>query len=268
MKEWNNIDDKLNPILNEFYYYSLPNDFIKLRSDLESEGHTLGIRYLDEIEQLHLELQELKQSNDNKFFTLINLTTKFYLMMIPLIELMSYLRTIHLSKTIEEIDYSKSIEELCIIDQKLTSFLFHNELKTSLEGYYPVHLINEGKKQLERISQNYGKKKIDKLNNDDFIFEDAANIDIFLEEYNYQLFVYLAQNYAKEKRPVDLSHIYRWMDELNLIAKRSGKKYREFAVENNFVTGKYSRIDDPSRDSRTPLNELQKAFDKIRSKNE
>lgn len=188
----------------------------------------------------------------------------FIKIVIQLVELNILVRSTEVLLVIREIDFSKPINKLNEIDKKLNQFVEFNHLESMNEfDFYPMPLIRSAREQLNRISLNYGRESEFKKNGDLYTdFEEIIEfpVDIFLTQNNYKLFIYLVDKYATGKRPVDFSHIFRWMEENNLTAKRIGKKYMNYCIDNHLVNGKFTRISDPDPRTRTPLNELYKAF--------
>ncbi len=90
------------------------------------------------------------------------------------------------------------------------------------------------------------------------------NPEIFLDQYSYDLFLFLVDEYATSKRPKQFSQLFHWMQRQNFIKPTTGKKYQKF-VRERFpeMVAKFSRIDIRNRDEITTLNELRKKFNSL-----
>jgi len=256
----------------------------EIRKSFEKSNSKKGIKILDDVNEKYLEVKEktellkvsieenLKSDDLNNAQIRIAIAAASalatsYGYIIRVIELVNFVRTKEVLSVLSDIDIKKTAEELNAIDVRLTEFIEHNHLETLYEAdKYPEHLIDKCRERLNRISLNYGREKV--MLNDENNFTDFEEIidfprGIFLKQSNFELFKYLVDNYAQDKRPVDLSHIFRWMEEKKLIGKRVGKKYMNYCRDNDLVEGKFTRMSDPDRNTRTPLNELQKAFNQM-----
>lgn len=90
------------------------------------------------------------------------------------------------------------------------------------------------------------------------------NPEIFLDQYSYDLFLFLVDKYATSKRPKQFSQLFHWMQRQNFIKPTTGKKYQKF-VRERFpeMVAKFSRIDVRNKDEITTLNELGKKFNSL-----
>jgi hypothetical protein len=90
------------------------------------------------------------------------------------------------------------------------------------------------------------------------------NPEIFIDQFSYDLFLFLVDEYATSKRPKQFSQLFHWMQRQNFIKPTTGKKYQKF-VRERFpeMVAKFSRIDVRNRDEITTLNELGKKFNSL-----
>lgn len=91
-----------------------------------------------------------------------------------------------------------------------------------------------------------------------------SNLQIFITDNEKDLFCFLAEKFAKEKRVVEYSNIYRWMLENHFIRHSSGVKFMKMITENNLTTSKYTRIDDFNETLRGTFNQLKKEFNQLK----
>ena len=243
-----NIEDDLDSLNGVFDNI----DFNKIHEILIEEGTAKGLNLWG---KLDLEITAFEVAEHNfknrgedlsaieRIILVIAVIKCNYGISIQTTKLIHYARTTIVLSVIREIDIQKPIQELNKIDIQLTSFIEYNHLSALYEHEkFPEYLIQEGREHLNRISLKYGNHTpVENVDYSTVESEDIIDfpVDLFLKKDNYLLFVFFIENYAIAKRPVDLSHIFRWMEEEQLIAKRSGMKYMKYSVENNLVLGKF-----------------------------
>lgn len=224
----------------------------------------------ESIEKLKISNAEFSESNksgDNLILAAISVAqtmSSIYSYFLPVVELISLLRDSEVLSVLLSIDINQTVDQFNAIDVKLNEFVRHNHLD-ALNAWdkYPESIIKQAREQLKRISLNYGRESEFKKKGD--LYTDFGEIiefpvDIFLTQENYKLFIYLVEKYATGKRPVDLSQIYRWLEDKGMIKQRSGIEFRNFLVSQNLVLGKFAKIVSKNPDSQTVLNELYKKF--------
>jgi hypothetical protein len=123
----------------------------------------------------------------------------------------------------------------------------------------------ENKKTQLQIEPNFTNKPQQQIQENRIESQiEPFNPEIFLDQYSYDLFLFLVDEYATSKRPKQFSQLFHWMQRQNFIKPTTGKKYQKF-VRERFpeMVAKFSRIDVRNRDEMTTLNELGKKFNSL-----